>query len=181
VTAKENSRIPPLSEVRDRIAAAVVKEKREAAARAELETALAGAKTASDLERNATKAGLAVATTSYFTLLSGPVPGVLSEAGDIRRDLLLLSPEAAVSSKVYPAGTKFLAVALVGQQPADPKEKFLAVALVGQQPADPKEWEAGKDSFLRGLAEQKRATTIEAFLAERRKQAKVEINPEALK
>ena len=164
VTAKDNSRIPPLSEVRDRIAAAVVKEKREAAARAELETALAGAKTASDLERNATKAGLAVATTSYFTLLSGPVPGVLSEAGEIRRDLLPLSPEAPVSSKVYPAGTK-----------------FLAVALVGQQPADPKEWEAGKDSFLRGLAEQKRATTIEAFLAERRKQAKVEINPEALK
>jgi hypothetical protein len=164
VDAKEDSRIPPLPEVRDRIVAAVEKEKREAAARAELEQSLAGAKTASDLERNAGKAGLAVTTTPFFTPLSGLLPGVLSAAGDLRRDLLPLSPKSPVSPKVFPAG-----------------EKFLAVALLSEQPEDPKEWEAGKDSFVQGLVEKKRASVIEAFVADRLNQAKVEINPEVLK
>jgi peptidyl-prolyl cis-trans isomerase D len=164
VDAKENSRIPSLLEVRGRIVAAVEKEKREAAAKAELQKAIAGAKTASELERNAVKAGLAVTTTPFFTPLSGPLPGVLSAAGDIRRDLLPLSPKSPVSSKVFPAG-----------------EKVLAVAFVSEQPEDPKEWEAGKDSFIRGLREQKRAGALEAFVADRMNQSKVEINPEVLK
>jgi peptidyl-prolyl cis-trans isomerase D len=164
VDAKENSRIPSLPEVRGRIVAVVEKEKREAAARAELQQAIAGAKTASELERNAGKAGLAVTTTPFFTPLSGPLPGVLSAAGDIRRDLLPLSPKSPVSSKVFPAG-----------------EKYLAVAFVSEQPEDPKEWEAGKDSFIRGLREQKQASVLEAFVADRMNQSKVEINPEALK
>jgi peptidyl-prolyl cis-trans isomerase D len=164
VDAKENSRIPSLPEVRGRIVAVVEKEKREAAARAELQQAIAGAKTASELERNAGKAGLAVTTTPFFTPLSGPLPGVLSAAGDIRRDLLPLSPKSPVSSKVFPAG-----------------EKYLAVAFVSEQPEDPKEWEAGKDSFIRRLREQKQASVLEAFVADRMNQSKVEINPEALK
>jgi peptidyl-prolyl cis-trans isomerase D len=164
VDAKENSRIPSLPEVRGRIVAVVEKEKREAAARAELQQAIAGAKTASELERNAGKAGLAVTTTPFFTPLSGPLPGVLSAAGDIRRDLLPLSPKSPVSSKVFPAG-----------------EKYLAVAFVSEQPEDPKEWEAGKDSFIRGLREQKQASVLEAFVADRMNQSKVEINPEVLK
>jgi len=164
VDAKENSRIPSPPEVRGRIVAVVEKEKREASARAELQQALAGAKTASELERNAGKAGLAVTTTPFFTPLSGPLPGVLSAAGDIRRDLLPLSPKSPVSSKVFPAG-----------------EKFLAVAFVSEQPEDPKEWEAGKDSFSRGLLEQKREGVLEAFVADRMNQSKVEINPEVLK
>ncbi|HEU5360039.1 MAG TPA: SurA N-terminal domain-containing protein [Candidatus Deferrimicrobiaceae bacterium] len=163
VAAKENSRIPPLPEVRDRVAASVLKEKREAAARAELETALAGAKTASDLERKAKKARLSATTTPFFSPASGSLPGVLSEAGDIRRDLLELSPKSPVSPKVFPAGTR-----------------FLSVALAAEEPGNPKEWEAGKDSFLRTLTERKRAEAIQAFLAERMKQAQVEINPEAL-
>jgi peptidyl-prolyl cis-trans isomerase D len=164
VDAKENSRIPSLPEVRGRIVAVVEKEKREAAARAELQQAVAGAKTASELERNAGKAGLAVTTTPFFTPLSGPLPGALSAAGDIRRDLLPLSPKSPVSSKVFPAG-----------------EKYLAVAFVSEQPEDPKEWEAGKDSFIRRLREQKQASVLEAFVADRMNQSKVEINPEALK
>ena len=103
-------------------------------------------------------------TTPFFTPLSGPLPGVLSAAGDIRRDLLPLSPKSPVSSKVFPAG-----------------EKFLAAAFVAEQPEDPKEWEAGKDSFARGLLEQKRASVLEAFVADRMNQVPVEINPEVLK
>ncbi len=150
--------------MRGEVVSTVEKEKREAAARAELEKAIAEARTASDLERNAGKAGLAATTTSFFTPLAGPLPAVLAAAGDIRRDLLPLSPKSPVSSRVFPAGTK-----------------FLAVAFVAEESVDPKEWEAEKDSFMRGLAEQKRTAIIGAFLADRKKQAKVEINPEALK
>jgi peptidyl-prolyl cis-trans isomerase D len=164
VTAKENSALPPLSEVRDRLTAAAEKEKRKAAARGKLEKVLADAKTTSDLKRSAAGAGLAVTTTPFFSPLSGSPPGILSEAGDIRRDLLHLSPETPVSPKVYPVGTK-----------------FLSVAFVEEQPADPEEWEASKDLFIRGLVEQKRSGLIGAFLSDRMKQGGVEINPEALK
>ena len=164
VTAKENSRIPPLSDVRNRVEADVEQEKRIASARAELDKALTDAKTSSDLKRNATRAGLVVTTTPYFPPLSGSLPGILAGAGDIRRDLLDLSPKSPVSSKVFTAGTR-----------------FLSVAFVAEQPADQKEWETGKDAFLQGLVERKRVGALEAFLTERMKQAKVQINPEALK
>lgn len=164
VTAKENSRIPPLSDVRNRVVADVEQEKRIASARAELDKALTDAKTSSDLKRNATRAGLAVTTTPYFAPLSGSLPEILAAAGDIRKDLLDLSPKSPVSPKVFTAGTK-----------------FLSVAFVAEQPADQKEWETGKDAFLQGLVERKRVDALEAFLTERMKQAKVQINPEALK
>jgi len=164
VTAKENSRIPPLPDVRTQVAAAVEKEKRTVAARAELEKALVDAKTASDLKRNATKAGLAVMTTPFFAPISGPPPGVLASAGDIRKELLGLSPKSPVSPNILPAGPRFLAIAFVAEQP------------VGEE-----EWKAEKDSFVQGLAERKRMGAIEAFLAERMKQGKLKINPEALK
>ncbi len=164
VTAKENSRIPPLSDVRNRVAADLEREKRNDAARAALEAVLADAKTASDLKRNAAKAGLAVTTTPFFPPLTDPLPGALAEAGEIRRDLIELSPHSPVSPVVFPAGTK-----------------FLAVAFDAEQPVDPKEWEAGKDAFMREYAERKRTGAVAAFLAERMKQVKVEINPEARK
>ncbi len=164
VAAKENSRIPPLTEVRGRVAGAVEQEKREAAARVELEKALSNADAASDLERNAKKAGLATAVTPLFLPLSDPLPGVLASAGNIRRELLRLSPKSPLSPMVLRAGTK-----------------FVSVAFVAEQPADEKEWNARKDSFLAELAQRKRTGTLEAFLAEERKQAGVEINPEALK
>ncbi len=164
VTAKENSRIPPLSDVRNRVEADVEQEKRIASARAEIDKALTDAKTSADLKRNATRAGLAVTTTPFFPPLSESLPGILAEAGDIRRDLLDLSPKSPVSSKVFTAGTR-----------------FLSVAFVAEQPADQKEWETGKDAFLQGMVERKRGGALEAFLTERMKQAKVQINPEALK
>jgi hypothetical protein len=150
--------------VRNRVEADVEQEKRIASARAEIGKALTDAKTSSDLKRNATRAGLAVTTTPFFPPLSESLPGILAEAGDIRRDLLDLSPKSPVSSKVFTAGTR-----------------FLSVAFVAEQPADQKEWETGKDAFLQGLVERKRVGALEAFLTERMKQAKVQINPEALK
>ncbi|HSL99798.1 MAG TPA: SurA N-terminal domain-containing protein, partial [Candidatus Limnocylindria bacterium] len=164
VTAKENSRVPPMPDVRTQVAAAVEREKRTVAARAELENVLADAKTASELKRNATRAGLGVTTTPFFAPLSGSLPGVLASAGDIRRELLGLSPKSPVSPNIFPAGPQ-----------------FLSIALVAEQPVGPVEWEAEKDSFVQGLAERKRMAAIEAFLAERMKQAKLKINPEALK
>ena len=164
VTAKENSRILPLPDVRARVAAAVEREKRNAAARGELEKVLADAETASDLKRIATRAGLPVTTTPFFSPISGSLPRALESAGDIRKDLLGLSPKSPVIPKIFPAG-----------------EQFLALALVAEQPVGPEEWKAEKDSFIQGLAERKRLAAVEAFLAERKKQVKLKINPEALK
>ncbi len=164
VTAKEDSRLPPLADVRDALKAAVLKDKRRAAAQAAVTKALAGAKTAADLEKNAKQAGLAVSTTAFFAPVSDPPPGALVAAGDIRRDLIALSARSPVGAKVYAAGPR-----------------FAAVALDGEQAADPKGWEAKKESIIGALVEQKRTEILGAYLSEWRKAAKVEINPAALK
>jgi len=164
VTAKEDSRLPPLSEVRDTVKAAVFKDKRRAAALAALEKALAGAKNTADLERNAKLAGLAVSTTAYFSPVADPPPDAVSAAGDIRRELVALTEKSPVGPKALPAGPR-----------------FIALAFAGEQGADEKAWEAKKASIIQALAERKKAQMTEAFLAEWGKTAKVEINPEALK
>lgn len=164
VEAKENSRIPPLDAVRGKVRDAAMAGKREAAARGALEAVLAAAKTAADLEKKARSAGMRAEPTPFFLPLSGPLPGAIARAGEVRSELVGLSARNPVSPKVYRAGPLFLAVA------------FLAEQLPGD-----KEWAARKDSFMRDLAEQKKNSLIEAFLDERKAQSKVEINPQALK
>ncbi|MBI5419263.1 MAG: SurA N-terminal domain-containing protein [Deltaproteobacteria bacterium] len=164
VVAKEDSRLPPISEVREKVAAAVLREKKRAAALAGLQKVLAGSSAAADLERNAKRAGLSVTTTPYFSPLSGPAPEGLPPSADVRKSLLSLSSKAPVFAKVIEAPGRFLAVAFVDEQ------------LPGE-----KEWTARREAFIQGLAEQKKNRMIEAFIADRRKAAKVEINPEALK
>ncbi len=164
VVAKEESRIPALSEVREKIVTAVLREKRRAAAQAELQKVLAGAKTSSAMAQNAKKSGLSSATTSLFAPLSDPLPESLPPSGEMRKTLLSLSMKAPVLN-----------------QPVEASGRYLALALADEQETDDKEWAARKNAFLRSVAEQKKSQTIEAFLAERRVRDKVEINPEALK
>lgn len=165
VTAKEDSRVPPLSEVRDKIVAEVAREKKAAAARAALQQVLASSNTAAELEANAKKAGLSSSLTGWFAPLSEPVPGALAGAGDLRKDLSTLSAKAPVPRKVYQ-----------GREGIP-----LAVAFSGEQLPSDAEWAEKKAGLLKGLAEQKKNATIGAFLSDRRKSAKVEIHPEALK
>lgn len=163
VTAREEARISPLETVRGEVRDAVMAEKREAAARGALEAVLAACKTAGELEKKAREAGMRAEATPYFLPLSEPLPGALAAAGEIRADLLALSAGNPVSPKIHRAGPRFLSVAFLDEQ----------------LPGD-KEWRAGKDAFIRDLAEQKKNARLQAFVDERMKQAKVEIHPQAL-
>jgi hypothetical protein len=118
-----------------------------------------------DLEANARKAGLSSSLTGWFAPLSEPVPGALAGAADLRKDLSSLSAKTPVTRKVYQGreGHPF------------------AVAFSGEQLPSDAEWAQKKDALLKGMAEQKMNATLEAFLSDRRKSAKVEISPEALK
>jgi peptidyl-prolyl cis-trans isomerase D len=165
VTAKEDSRVPPLSEVRDKVVAEVAREKKIAAAGAALQQVLASSNTASELEANAGKAGLSSSLTGWFAPLSEPVPEALAGAGDLRKDLSALSAKAPVPRKVYQG----------------PEGIRLAVAFSGEQLPSDAEWTEKKAGLLKGMAERKKNATLEAFLSDRRKSSKVEINPEALK
>jgi len=165
VTAKEDSRVLPLSEVRDRIVAEVAREKKAAAARAALQQVLASSNTAAELEANAKKAGLSSSLTGGFAPLSDPVPEALAGAGDLRKGLSSLSAKTPVSRKVYPGREGIL----------------LAVALSGEQFPSEAEWAEKKAGVMKGLEERKKNATLEAFLSDRRKSAKVEIHPKALK
>ena len=163
VVAKEDSRIPALDAVRERVRQALLAAKREAGARSGLEKALAGAKTAAELERNAKQGGWSVGSTPYFLPFSGDLPGTLAGAGEIRRDLIGLSSANPVSPKIFRSGQLFLAVAFLGEQPPAAKER-----------------ETGMEAFTTELVERKKTGLIGAFLAERKKTAKVEIHPQAL-
>jgi len=165
VTAKEDSRVPPLSEVRDKAVAEVAREKKAAAARTALQQVLAASNTAAELQANARKAGLSSSLPDWFAPLSEPVPEALAGAGDVRRDLSTLSAKAPVSRKVYQGR----------------EGNFLAVAFSGEQIPSDAEWAKKKDSFLKTVAQQKQSVMLEAFLSDRIKSMKVEIHPEALK
>jgi peptidyl-prolyl cis-trans isomerase D len=164
VAAKEDSRIPAPAEVREKVASAVLREKKRAAARAELEKLLAGAASAADLEQRAKRAGLSVTMTSFFPPLAGPYPERVPESADVRNILLSLSKKSPVHGKVVEASGR-----------------YLALAYVDEQRPDEKEWAAKREDFVRAVAEQKKGQMLESFIADRRAKAKVEINPEALK
>jgi peptidyl-prolyl cis-trans isomerase D len=165
VVAKEESSVPPLSAVRDRVAAAVAREKRAAAVRAALQQALAASGTAAELAENARKAGLSSTASGWFSPASDPPPGALAEAGEIRKEISSLSRKAPVSAKAYPgkAGRSF------------------GVAFLDEAYPPEEEFARQKVELLKGMAERKKAAMTEAFLSDRRKQYKVEIHPEALK
>jgi peptidyl-prolyl cis-trans isomerase D len=164
VVAKEESRIPELSEVREKVLSAVIREKKRASTRSELEKILAAAKTSAGLERDAKNAGFSATATAFFPPLSGPYPESVPETGDIRKILVSLSKNAPVYGRSV-----------------ESSGRFLAMALIDEQRADAREWAARREAFIRAVAEQKKNQMIDAFIADRRAQAKVEINPEALK
>ncbi len=165
VTAKEDSRVPPLSEVRDKVVAEVARGKKAAAARTALEQVLAASNTAAELEANARNAGLSSSLTAWFAPLSEPLPEALAGADDLRKALSALSTTAPVSRKVYQGR----------------EGNLLGVAYSGEQLPSDSEWAIKKDALLKGVAQQKQSVILEAFLSDRIKSVKVEIHPEALK
>jgi peptidyl-prolyl cis-trans isomerase D len=165
VMAKEESSVPPLSAVRDRVAAAVAQEKRAAVARAALQGALAASKTAADLEANAKKAGLPATVTGWFSPASDPLPDALAAAGEIRKELSSLSQKAPISPRVYPGKA----------------DRSVALALLAEEQPSDAEFARQKAELMKGMSQNKKAAMMDAFLSERRKQYKVEIHPEALK
>jgi peptidyl-prolyl cis-trans isomerase D len=165
VTSKEDSRVPPLSEVRDKVVAEVAREKMAAAARTALEQVLAASNTTAELEANARKGGLSSSLTAWFAPLSEPLPEALAQANELRKALSALSATAPVSRKVYQGR----------------EGNLLAVAFSGEQLPSDAEWASKRDGFLKVVAQQKQNVILEAFLADRIKSVKVEIHPEALK
>jgi hypothetical protein len=165
VTAKEDSRVPPLPDVRDKVVAEITRGKKAAEARTALEQVLAASNTTAELEANARNAGLSSSLTAWFAPLSEPLPEALAGADDLRKTLTALSTTAPVSRKVYQGR----------------EGNLLGVAYSGEQLPSDTEWKVKKDFLLEGVAQQKQSVILEAFLSDRIKSVKVEINPEALK
>jgi peptidyl-prolyl cis-trans isomerase D len=165
VVAKEDSKIPALAAVRDRIIAVLSAEKRLAAAAAAARKAASGAKSAADLERAAKAEGLSVATTPFFTPQDGTLPELLKGVPAAeRRSLAALGAKSPVLPTAIDAGGR-----------------YLAVAFVEEQAAAPEEWAARKAAFTRELEEKRRAELLESYVAGRFKEARVKKNPDAIK
>jgi peptidyl-prolyl cis-trans isomerase D len=165
VTAKEDSKVPALADVRDKVAAAVMADKRRAAAEAAARKVASGAKTASDLQRAAEGAGLSVGVTPLFSPAAGQLPDLLKGVSPTdRKTLSGLGPKTPVPPGVIDAGGR-----------------YLAVAFSEEQAVDASEWAARKEAFLRELSEKRRAELLEAYVTARMKEAKIKKNPDALK
>jgi peptidyl-prolyl cis-trans isomerase D len=165
VMAKEDSRIPPLPDVRDKVIAEVYREKKERAGRTALEQVLAASKTKEEAESNARKAGLSTSLSEWFAPLSDPLPEPFAGTDALRKDLSLLSEKSPVSRKLHQ-----------GKGGGS-----VAVAYAGEQLPSEAEWAAKNPAFLKELSERKKTEVLEAFLSDRRKSAKVVVRPEALK
>ncbi len=165
VTAKEDSRVPPLAEVRDKVVAEVARGNKAAAAKAAVQQVLAASKTAEEVAENARKAGLPSSLTPWFAPLSEPLPEALAGADDMRKAISTLSAKSPVSPTAHPGreGIQF------------------AVAFSGEQLPSDAEWEKKKDSFLKGVAQQKQNAMFDAFFSDRINSMKVDIHPAALK
>jgi peptidyl-prolyl cis-trans isomerase D len=164
VTAKEDSRVPPLAEVKERIVASLREEKRMEAARAAAAKVLAAAKTAAELEKGARAAGAAVTALPPFTAASGKLPPSLEGAAKAREEIARLTLRSPVMSRPVEAG-----------------KRWLALALASEELPSADEWAADRDAFRKKAQERKREELVSSFVAERRAAAKVTINQEALK
>lgn len=165
VAAVEDPRTLSLNEVRDRVASAIVAQRRVNEAMRKAGVA-AKAKSPQELEAIAKREGLPVTRTPFFApLSSGALPEPLQGASpDVRKDVAALGPKNPVLPRPVAAG-----------------ERRVVMAFDGEQAADPAEWTAGRDAFIRKLTEEKRGRLLSDFIAAKEKEAKVEISPAALK
>ncbi len=165
VVAKEDSRVPALAAVHDQISAIVMAEKRRVAAETGARKTIIGTKSAADLQRAATAAGMSVSSTPLFAPTVGTAPEILKGVSAVdRKSLAGLGPKSPVLSTVLNADGR-----------------YLAVAFLEEQAAAPEEWTARKEAFIRDLQEKRRTEMLESYVAARFKEARVKKNPDALK
>jgi peptidyl-prolyl cis-trans isomerase D len=164
VAAKEDSKVPPLQEVRERIATELRADRRKAAARAEAAKLLASAKTAAELESGAKAAGASVTVTAPVSVSSGKLPPPLDEAPAIREEILRMNARNPVLAR-----------------PVEAKGRSLAVALVSEEIPGEEEWKTEAAAFRKKAEARKKEEILSAFIAERRKAMKVTMNKDAAK
>ena len=142
---RTEAHLPPLDEVRDRVAADARRERAEAAARTRAEALLARAKE-TGLEKAAEEAGLKVEETGYFERQTATLPG-LPPIPELRTDALALTTDAPLAPKVYAAGGDAVVAALRDRKPAD--MNGLAAA---------------KDALHDSLLQQKRQSIVRGYV-----------------
>jgi len=141
-----DAHVPQLADVRDRVTADARRERSEAAAKERGEALQAKARDVG-LEKAAAEAGLTVETTGSFERRAGTIPKI-GVAGDLKNDAFGLTPEAPLAPKVYTASGGDAVVA----------------ALHARTPADMNGFASAKDALHESLVQQKRATTLDAYM-----------------
>ncbi len=142
---RTEAHLPPLDEVRDRVATDARRERAEAAARMRGQALLARAKEVG-LEKAAEEAGLKVEETGFFERHAATIAG-LPPMPELRSDALTLTPDAPLAPKVYAAGGDTVVAALRERKAADPS----GLASV-------------KDTLRDTLLQQKRQAVVRGYL-----------------
>lgn len=145
-TEQSPAHVPPLAEVRDRVAADTRRVRSEAAAKEKAEQLRVRA-AAVGLEQAAAEAGATVVETEPFDRRAATI-GKLGPVPDLRTDAFALTAEAPVAAKVYSASGDAVVAVL--------RERI---------PADMSGFAADKDRLGESLLQQKRQTVLTAYMS----------------
>jgi peptidyl-prolyl cis-trans isomerase D len=159
VVARQDSYVPKLDEVKDKVREEVVKQKARDLSKQKAAEIAAKLKGAPDFERAAKAAGLAAKTTDLLTRDS-PVPD-LGNAPAVQTIAFGL-PVGAVSDPIATdSGTAVIKV-------------------VEKKEVTPSEWTAAKDHFREELLNERRNRFFSAYMAKAKQRMKIEVNREML-
>jgi len=124
--------------------------------------ALAAVQGAKNLERAARRFNLPLKTTDFFSRGSNAIPD-LGSVPELVESAFLLSKEKPLGEKVYPQGSNYYLIALVGRQTAE-RDKFLK----------------DKDDIKDKLLKMKQDIAFQGYIMNLREQADLKINFELL-
>jgi peptidyl-prolyl cis-trans isomerase D len=156
VVEVEDSRLPELEEVKEKVTRDWLNEEARGLARQKAEEVLNAARQEGDLAGVAKRNGLAVTETGPFTFFS-PAPA-LGNSKELLTTAFALTPEHPIAPESYEVGGNFILIQLRSREPA-PEEKF----------------QKEKDAFTERLLQAKQELVFQRWLASLRQQADIKV------
>jgi len=157
--AKQDSYVPKVEEVKDKVREEVVKQKARDLSRQKAAEIAAKLKTAPDFEKAAKAAGLEAKTTELIPRDS-PIPDVGS------------SPAVEDAAFRLPAGSV--------SDPITTDTGTAIVKVVEKKEVAPEEWTTNRDRFREELLNERRGRFFAAYMTKAKQKMKIEVNREAL-
>ena len=160
---KKDSRVPPLSEIKEEVTRRVLETKAEEKARQIADQILNQIRTGKDIREIAREKGYPLEETGFFARAAGMVPKIGPSAG-------WMGVLASLTDKNP-----------VPKETIHTKDGYFVVRLSGYEPADQSKFQSVKKNLERQLSSQKQQEAFQSWLDQLRSKAKIDKNKDILK